>query len=223
MKALRNLMLVAVVVGMMGVRAFAGPIPSPLLDPKLHGPQMGESKIYNATGTAFLTVDWIVQWNSVLNLYEYLYQLEVSSFTGTVISRFTITPKGPVSFVGAIVDSLDDPSSYNHNLTGEDVDPLDLYTTAPHPSLTGITAAGDVAWGWLTGDEITVGKQSVILYLTSPMRPTYGYGEAKDSAPGPFATSYKGSQPIPVPSPEPGVLLMLGVSLVGISVWRRKA
>jgi hypothetical protein len=222
MKALRNLMLVAVVVGMMGVRAFAGPIPSPLLDPKFHGPQMGESKIYNSEGDAFLTVDWIVRWNPVLNLYEYLYQLEVSSYTGTVISRFTVTPKGPVSSVGAIKASLDD-FPFNHNLAGEEVDPLDLYTTPPDSSLTGITAAGDVAWGWLTGKEIPVGKQSVILYLTSPMRPTYGYGEAKDSAPGPFATKYKGSQPIPVPSPEPGVLLMLGVSLVGISVWRRKA
>jgi hypothetical protein len=222
MKALKNLMLVAVVVGMMGVRAFAGPIPSPLLDPKFYGPQMGESKIYNATGTAFLTVDWIVQWNPVLNLYEYLYQLEVSSFTGTVISRFTVTPKGPVSSVGAIVASLDDPP-FNHNLPGENVDPLVLYATPPDPALTGITAAGDVAWGWLTGQEITVGKQSVILYLTSPMPPTYGYGEAKDGLPGPFATSFGGSQPIPVPSPEPGVLLMLGVSLVGISVWRRKA
>jgi hypothetical protein len=184
---------------------------------------MGESKIYNASGTAFLTVDWIVQWNPVLNLYEYLYQLEVSSFTGTVISRFTVTPKGPVSFVGAIADSLDNPLSFNHNLPGEEVDPLALYTTPPDASLTGITAAGDVAWGWLTGQEITVGKQSVILYLTSPMPPTYGYGEAKDGLPGPFATSFTGSQPIPVPSPEPGVLLMLGVSLVGISVWRRKA
>jgi hypothetical protein len=222
MKALRNLMLVAVVVGMMGVRAFAGPIPSPLLDPKFHGPQMGESKIYNAGGTAFLTVDWIVRWNPVLNLYEYLYQLEVSSYTGTVISRFTVTPKGPVSSVGAIEASLDD-SPFNHNLAGEEVDPLDLYTTPPDSSLTGITAAGDVAWGWLTGKEIPVGKQSVILYLTSPMRPTYGYGEAKDGRPGPFATDFRGSQPIPVPSPEPGVLLMLGVSLVGISVWRRKA
>ena len=222
MKALKNLMLVAVVVGMMGVRAFAGPIPSPLLDPKFHGPQMGESKIYNASGNAFLTVDWIVRWNEVLGLYEYLYQLEVSSYTKTVISRFTVTPKGPVSSVGAIEGSLD-KSPYNHNLAREEVDPLDLYTTFPHSQLTGITAAGDVAWGWLTGKEIPVGKQSVILYLTSPMPPTYGYGEAKDSAPGPFATSFGGSQPIPVPSPEPGVLLMLGVSLVGISVWRRKA
>jgi len=222
MKALRNLMLVAVVVGIMGARALAGPIPSPLLDPKDYGPQMGESIIYNENGTAYLTVDWIVRWDEVREVYEYLYQLEVSESTSTVISRFTVTPKGPVSEVGAIVASLDD-DPYNHNLVGEVVDPLDLYTTPPHPLLTGITAQGDVAWGWLTGAEIPLEEQSVILYLTSPMPPVYGYAEAKDSDPGPFATKYGGSQPIPVPSPEPGVLLMLGISVAGILVWRRKA
>jgi len=221
MKALRNLMLVAVVVGIMGVRAFAGPIPIPLKDPKFHGPQKGESIVYNAfygqSGEAYITVDWVVRWNDVMEVYEYFYQLE--NPTTTAIARFTLTPQGPVLAVGAIEEDID--TWLGHILPDGEVELDDLHTVAPDDF--GFTYIGDVYWEWDEVPPLLSNKESYILYLTSLMPPTYGYAEAKDGTPGPFSTGHQGSQPIPVPSPEPGVLLMLGISVAGILVWRRKA
>lgn len=207
-----------IAMGLLVVRAFAGPIPSPLLDPKVWGPQKGESKIYNAGGTYFITVDWLVRWDDVLEIYEYFYQIENAS--STVIGRFTITPKGPVSSVSAIEADIDD-APYSHNISGEDVE-LGLYSTMPDPNQTGFSVIGDVVWAWKLGEEVPSGRETVILYLTSPMPPVYGYAEAKDSAPGPFSTDYTGSQRVPVPSPEPVSLILLLFSLSALRIVRNK-
>lgn len=211
--------LMLIVMGLLVVRVFAGPIPSPLRDPKLWGPQKGESKIFNARGTDYITVDWLVQWNEIVGIYEYFYQIENAS--NTVIGRFTITPKGPVSYVGAIIDDIEN-APYNHTILVEEVE-LPLYDVIPDSSQTGFSAIGDVVWAWKLNYEVPKNRETVILYLTSPRPPVYGYAEAKDGAPGPFSTDYEGSQPVPVPSPEPVSLMLLLVSLPVVKIVRNKS
>lgn len=102
MKALRNLMLVAVVVGTMTVmsaRSFAGPLLRDFPSVWTVGQAVAGQTTLPVYGDANdLVVDWIVVYQGG-NVWGYYYQLE--NATGNTVSSFTISTLGGPPFIAA--------------------------------------------------------------------------------------------------------------------------
>jgi len=112
MKALRNLMLVAVVVGtmtMMSARSFAGPLLPDFPSVWTVGQAVAGQTSLPVTsegGGPPLIIDWIVAYLGG-NVWGYYYQIE--NTTGTTVFGFTISTVGgpPFFAAGVISDDLD--------------------------------------------------------------------------------------------------------------------
>jgi hypothetical protein len=244
MKALRNLMLVAVVVGtmtVMGARSFAGPLlPNFPSDWSVTPWVAGQSKLvspFNPTGD-YINVDWIVFWDAsgvwgYPGSFVYLYQIENTQGSSGV-RAFTVRYGGAQSSdeIGIKDGDLDTdnlPSWKGHNssnfpnLLGETEPggaPLGTATLNYNASVV----VGGVSWTNNLSGGITRTNESLVFYIIDPRPPTYGTATAHDTANwwGKVtfgATTY--GDPVPVPSPEPAtVFLMLGA--IGTLVWRRR-
>jgi hypothetical protein len=254
MKALRNLMLVAVVVGtmtVMGARSFAGPLPS---FPEVWNPGdfvMGQSTLASTDpdylGSIYdLEIDWVVMFlgpapagnpfgiPAGTPVWGYYYQIENSSTT--VVGSFTITTPGPpfvaATSVGADLDA------------GTATDPLNPIFTIPAHNVAGETEAATVGTAFpITGvpalsltsvtysfqpppfgpGKMPTGWESEILIAYALVPPTYGRaGALDDTPPSPWASRPYG-EPVPVPSPEPAVTMLLGIgTLLGAVMLRRR-
>ena len=237
MKVLRNLMLVAVVTGLVTAKLFAGPIPSPLLDPKLVSDQVvkGQSTLLGADGSA-VQVDWMVVWFGGPKVYGYYYQLE--NFSQDDVSSFTIRLKGPVitGTVGVFSPGTDwDPTAAGdwpppgaptaaatHVIDGE-VEPTGGIGNNPvggslHP--LGIA----VTWTWDPNAQLGYNTETVILAFISPAPPVYGIAHAFDGGITGWGPDFNHlSDPLPVPSPEPTTILLLVTGLGVVGIYRRRS
>jgi len=235
MKALRNLMLVAVVVGtmtVMGARSFAGPLLPPL---SAVVPVAGETDILGYNNTLVGRVDWFVLPPGdytgtvfatlvedifgpfdpgdpiVSPLYIYAYQIEPAIKD---IENWTVNVRGP--YLGSGTSSLDlDDVGHNAatfpNLAGEhelDGATLQYMSYGPVEKPDNVTYDFD--------GELDVGEESEVLWLISEMPPTYGIGALSNGLPAP------GTGLVPVPSPEPATLVLLLMGVVGANIVRRR-
>jgi hypothetical protein len=229
MKALRNLMLVAVVVGtmtLMGARSFAGPLLPPL---SAVAPVAGETDIIGLNGGLVGRVDWLVLppgdytgtvfaplvvnifGVAISPLYIYAYQIEPAI---NDIENWTVNVKGPylgsgTSFLDLDVvghSSVTFPNLADENeLVGA---PLQFMSFGPVNKPDNVTYDFD--------GLLDIGEESVVLWLLSAMPPTYGIGALTDGLPSP------GIGLVPVPSPEPTTLALLLMGIVGVNVVRRR-
>jgi len=242
MKALRNLMLVAVVVGTMTVmsaRSFAGPLLPPL---SAVAPVAGETDIIGYEGGLVGRVDWFV--------------LPPGNYTGTVFEPlvrniFSIDPNDPAIsplyiYAYQIEPAIDDIEDWTVNVKGPylgsgtsflDLDTVghdettfpNLGDTPPNPppdenELAGATLQ-PMAFGPINKpDNVTydfdglldLGEESEVLWLLSEMPPTYGIGALSDGLPSP------GVGLVPVPSPEPATLALMLMGIIGANIVRRR-
>ena len=212
--------------------SFAGPIP-PSPSPV---PSSGESfwdSFPSAATDAGLNVDWMVYQlgagnpfgSAYVGEYVYLYQLEVNSAAVTGPSLFSVTFNTALAGVSVgdagflVGDDLDLMTGNHaaHNLAGE-TDTFALQNTVP-PNDVDVTS-GNVTWHF---PDISQGEESDTLYFISPLPPIYGEGNAADSTlPSPWGSLAPGSQPVPVPAPEPSEYLMAGLGLLGLGYFIRR-
>jgi hypothetical protein len=235
MKALRNLMLVAVVVGtmtLMGARSFAGPLLPPL---SAVAPVAGETDIIGYNGGLVGRVDWLVLPPGdytgtvfaplvedifgpfepgdpiVSPLYIYAYQIEPAI---NDIENWTVNVKGPYLGSGTSFLDLDvvgHSSVIFSNLAAENElvgAPLQFMSFGPINKPDNVTYDFDGLLG--------IGEESEVLWLLSAMPPTYGIGALSNGLPAP------GTGLVPVPSPEPTTLALLLMGIVGVNVVRRR-
>jgi len=233
---------VAGLVATMGARSFAGPLlptlPT-LAEWLMYGPGYavaGESTLYVVSGSGNpITVDWIVVfWGNVgpggKPVWGYYYQLENRDqpSTGKTIAAFTInTPFQPFFNAGFIADqSLD--------VSFTDIGPVPGHTAANYPNLgppgdvefepspgniqnptsTPIADLYDTSFSF-ANNEIGLKNQSAVLIGYAFAPPTYGTAHAENGY-----VQWKGI--IPVPSPEPNVVVLLAMGLMGIGIARRR-
>lgn len=252
MKVLKNLMLVAVVVGTMMVidaRSFAGPLPS---FPGVWNPGdyvMGQSTL-QGTGTPAqdIEIDWVVMFLGPAppNLFgipegapvwAYYYQIEVS--TTTVVSRFVVTTPGPpFVFATSVFGDLDEGLPRGDPLTGMDIPAHNLGDLETEDATGGIRAATgapelfptSVKWNFLSppygAGAIPAGWESEILIAYALFPPTYGNASAHDEIPpSPWSTlGGPRGEPVPIPSPEPTIAFMFlaGLLVGGMKLKHRR-
>lgn len=241
MRAFKSLLVMTAVAGLvvaMGARSSAGPIPVPLLDPKVAGPQLGESTLISkeiSPGVfSYMEIDWMVVWDENLELYGYFYQVEnratnsedndVSSFTIRV-PRYSVTP-GTV-FISTVDWDLTAPPMWlygSHNVASE-ITEVGLGNSPTSGSGGG--ALGTVTWTWASGAQLKPGSETVVIGFYSPLPPVYGVGNLFDgNVVGGWGPDFNPlSQLIPVPSPEPvtAALMLMGVLGTGIFYRRRRS
>jgi hypothetical protein len=234
MKALRNLMLVAVVVGtmtLMGARSFAGPLLPPL---SAVAPVAGETDIIGVGSGLVGRVDWLVLppgdytgtvfaplvadifGDTISPLYIYAYQIEPAI---NDIENWTVNVKGPYLGSGTSFLDLDvvghssvtfpnlgtpPPPAENELVSA----PLETMKVGPINKPDNVTYDFD--------GTLDIGEESEVLWLLSAMPPTYGIGALSDGLPSP------GTGLVPVPSPEPTTLALLLMGIVGVNVVRRR-
>jgi hypothetical protein len=243
MKALRNLMLVAVVVGtmtVMGARSFAGPLLPPL---SAVAPVAGETDIIGVGGVLVGRVDWLVLPPGdytgtvfaplvedifgpfdpgdpiVSPLYIYAYQIEPAI---NDIENWTVNVKGP--YLGSGTSFLDlDVVGHDEtifpNLGDTHPNPPPKENELPSASLQFMNFGPIEKPDNVTYDFdglLDIGEESEVLWLLSAMPPTYGIGALSDGLPAP------GIGLVPVPSPEPTTLALLLMGIVGVNVVRRR-
>lgn len=243
MRAIKSLLVVTAVAGLvttMGARSFADKLPPTLNLPKV----AGESEIRDTTGVSpsgFVgNVDWIVlapgNYSGTVyvpfilgagkdpsDLDEYLYLYQVEARTDYIVS-FTVFTKGPVSKAGTFLVPLDLDSYDNnpvHDSNNSDFpwlsEEFDVSASLVSPDKFKWPDPHLLQWQWADVDFVT-GQESYVMYLLSPLPPTYGLATLKNQGSGSTLT-------IPVPSPEPSVivLLMVGTGMMGIAYRRRVA
>ena len=229
MKALRNLMLVAVVVGtmtVMGARSFAGPLLPPL---SAVVPVAGETDILGYNNTLVGRVDWFVLppgdytdtvFASLVEnifgafvspLYIYAYQIEPAI---NDIENWTVNVRGPYLGSGTSLLDLDvvghDAATFP-NLDGEhELVDAELQSMSFGP----VEKPDNVTYDF--DGQLDVGEESEVLWLISEMPPTYGIGALSNGLPAP------GIGLVPVPSPEPATLVLLLMGVVGANIVRRR-
>jgi hypothetical protein len=249
MKALRNLMLVAVVVGtmtVMGARSFAGPLPS---FPGVWNPGdyvMGQSTL-QGTGTPAqdIEIDWVVMFLGPAPsnpfgipvgapVWAYYYQIEAS--TTTVVARFVVTTPGPpFVFATSVSGDLDAGLPGGDPLTGMDIPAHNLGALETEGATGGIQAVTltelyptSARWNFLTpgAGPIPAGWESEILVAYALVPPTYGNASATDDIPpSPWSTlAGPRGEPVPIPSPEPTIAFMFlaGLLVGGMKLKHRR-
>jgi len=250
MKVLRNLMLVAVVVGtmaMMSAWSFAGPLPG---FPGVWNPGdyvMGQSTL-QGTGTSEqdIEIDWVVMFLGPAPsnpfgipedapVWAYYYQIEAS--TSTVVGRFVVTTPGPpFVFATSVFGDLDLGLDDGDPLTGMDIPAHNLGIPPETEDATeGIRAVTltelyptSVRWSFLTTGygPIPAGWESEILVAYALVPPTYGNATAVDDIPpSPWhSIASPRGEPVPIPSPEPTIAIMFlaGLLVGGMKLRHRK-
>lgn len=248
MRAIKSLWLMVAVSGltvMMGARSFAGPLMPPFPSIWTPGQKVAGQSILNvSSGLGVpITVDWIVVfWGNVgpngAPVWGYYYQLEnpeTQPSPSKTIAIFTIETPGPPFFDANFIanQSLDEnfvdigavpghnPDNYP-NLGDNPPFPPPRETepvpgniqnpTAP-PSLTSFDVT--FYFGPPPTAEIAVGNQSTVLIGYAFAPPMYGTATAQN-------TNVQWSGLVPVPSPEPGIVILLAMGLVGIAAYRRR-
>jgi len=243
MKALRNLMLVAVVVGtmaMMSARSFAGPLlPDFPSDWWLTNPwKAGQSKLVNPLNPTedYIHIDWIVFWDEAgiwgyPGSFVYLYQIENTRGSSGVRGFTVWYGDGVTEEIGTKEGDLDadNPPSWLGHYWDPNFPNLATETEPggiPLGDLTNYNASfvvGGVSWTNNLDGGITLTNESLVLYLIDPRPPTYGTATAHDAA------SWWGQvtlgaitygDPVPVPSPEPAAIFLM-LSAIG-ALWRRR-
>ena len=232
MKVLRNLMLVAVVVGtmmVMGARSFAGPLPPSF--PEVWNPGdyvMGQSTL-QGTGTPAqdIEIDWVVMFLGPAPsnpfgipvgapVWAYYYQIEAS--TTTFVSRFVVTTPGPpFVFATSVFGDLDTGLVNGDPLTGMNIPAHNLGVPTETEDATGGIQAVTltelyttlVAWNFTTipnvpnTGPIPAGWESEILIAYALFPPTYGNASAQDGSPPSTWETLKEPRGEPVPIPSP--------------------
>lgn len=240
MRAIKSLLVMTAVVGLVAKVAMAGPIPIPLPDPKIYGPVMGESTLLNRAGTTAMEIDWMVVWDPILSVYGYFYQVEnrQTNQLGDNVSSFTIfVPTGSVIpgtiFIAPTGTDWDPTLTGNpplhavlHNIVNE-ITEADLGNSPNTGGLSPGVPVDTVTWTWDSSFQLEPNSETVIIGFYSPLPPVYGIGNLFDGPSGggwgpEFNTL---SQYIPVPSPEPmtAALMLMGVLGTGIFYRRRRS
>ena len=201
----------------------------------------GESHLFAgaAAPTAFIRVDWQVfapgnataPLGATAGLFQYVYQLEAtvgnigSSSTPNDIGSFTITftPGIPFLFLAESVGNL---------VEGSEVNPASSPANAPLTccvhSTSATLGAATATWTFVPITSIPPGLgnipqngQSDLLLGLSPIGPGFGDAGALDGQPeSPWATTNPGGERIPVPTPEPGTVLLLVAGLASLGTMR---
>ncbi len=197
----------------------------------------GQSTLGVSSGDGVpITVDWVVVfWGNVgpggAPLWGYYYQIENpetqphSEKTVAVFTISTLPPYGPFVAADLIADtSLDNDfadiygtvpghTAKNYSNLAEETEPSPGNIQNP----TGFNyTLGDVTYyfGPPPTKEIQVGNQSTILVGYATLPPVYGIATAQDTN-----VQWRGS--VPVPSPEPGAVVLLMTGLMGVGIFRK--
>jgi hypothetical protein len=161
-------------------------------------------------GGSTVSVDYSVLTDG--SLYYYLYQVQLLGTAATTLETFQVSVNNtfatPTVLSSAIIATMIPPLLSNAGqpdiILGGTID------TAWLPA--GSVTANNVSWAAGTG--LTLADQSIVLGFSSRINPTWGNGQATDTAPpSPWSTTIAGTV-IPVPVPEPttmiaGALLLL--------------
>jgi hypothetical protein len=209
----------------------AGPIPvspSPV-------PSAGESLLtsFIVGGASSINADWeVIQTDETgfpPGLYAYLFQIQNNSASGVDAFSVTNSPAGFASIVAA------------GNLGGDDLHTITAFhppfnaaffpilaTAQPPLPLQPLGAStalnptdNTVTW---TFPPLAPGFQSDTMYFLSTLPPVYGNAVAQDSTPpSPWGSlaPLGGAQPVPVPAPEPGTFVLMGLGTVALVFARR--
>ena len=221
----------------------AGPIPPTPLGVGSVGQSLINSS--NAPGS-FLNVDWMVIDATPFGFageFAYLYQVENDSaipMLGFTIN-FDLGP-GNLSTAGFSPSADLDvdgffPGVLGHNTTNFPValagetepavfQDLDVGAVIPNVTISGGTLTSiTYTWGGGTNPLLASGSESGVFFLVSKLPPVYGHGQLFDTVvPSPWITTVAGSDRIPtnLSVSEPGSLLLLGLGLSGLALWRRR-
>src|ERR1035441_62369 len=175
-----------------------------------------------STGGSTVSVDYTVLTSG--SLYYYLYQVQLHG-APTTLEDFEVSVNkafsNPAVLSQATIATLVPPLLLNAGqpdiIVGGTIDTAWL----PPGSLT----ANNVDWSTTTG--LTLADQSIVLGFSTSIAPTWGNGQATDTAPpSPWATTITG-QLIPDPIPEPttmiaGALLLLPFGASTLRILRRR-
>lgn len=206
----------------------------------------GESTLNVLTGSALpLKVDWIVVFLGPTELspttWGYYYQIEnpAGQVAAGTVSSFSIGTPGP-PFIGAgFLSGADIETNFvdfikpTITIAGHTATNYPNLGASPPPAETELATAGTgwnpvsfpiplptgTTWSFGTGPtELPIGYESSILFAYATVPPMYGSVTAVDDA-----IAWQGI--VPVPSPEPGVvtLVMMGLIGFGALTYRRRS
>lgn len=195
--------------------ATAGPIPGGPLVPPVAGESLLSSFIVGTQSPVH--ADWMVVPNPQGAGFIYFYQLE-NPAGNPGIDAFTLTfnpgTVGGVLAAGVVQNNdLDLPGLLHAphtpagfpNLAGEN----DAYALMPLVAVNVNINPGDDTLTW-TFNPLTAGSESDTLFFVHLLPPTYGNAVAQNGTPpSPWGSLAPGGQPVPIPVPEPGSIVML--------------
>jgi len=233
-------LVVGVAVMAAATQSWAGPLMPSFPDVWDVGQKVaGQSTLGVSSGSGVpLTVDWIVVfWGNVgpggEPVWGYYYQIENPQTQPNVsktVAILTITTPGPPFFAaGSIantnldtnfsdIGSVPGHTAANYSNLGASPPPEEFEPdpgNIQNPSGVSLTRF-DVTYyfGPPPELEIAVGNQSTVLYAYAFAPPTYGIATAQN-------TLVQWGGPVPVPSPEPGTVVLLVLGTVGMGILRR--
>ena len=234
-------LVVGVAVMAVSIPSWAGPLMPSFPDVWTVGQKVaGQSTLGVIDGDGKpLTVDWIVVfWGNVgpggEPVWGYYYQIEnpeTQPNSSKTVSVFTISTPGPPFFDAGFISnqsldvnfsdiygSVPGHTAANYPNLGSSPPPAEFEPTPGNiQNPTGVShTTRDVTYyfGPPPTQEIAVGNQSTVLYAYAFVPPTYGIATAQDTD-----VQWRGS--VPIPSPEPGTIVLLVLGTVGMGILRR--
>ena len=238
MKAMSKFWMALVVGGLVMVNtalSWAGPLLPPFPSVWTIGQAVaGESTLDVLKGSALpLKVDWIVVYLGD-GIWGYYYQIENPNeqVAGGTVSSFSIATPGPPFVIAGFISGADIETDFDdfikptitiagHTATNY----LNLSTetelatsgTGWNPSVFPTPKPTGTTWSFVGEhtDELPVGYESSILFAYAAAPPMYGSVTALDDG-----IAWQGF--VPVPSPEPGVVALLMMGLIGFGVLTRR-